>query len=117
APVITGRVFDPHGEPLAAALVRAYLRQYTPYGTQLKIVKKGMTNDLGEFRLFGLNFGAYFVSAGYGDRERAAAVGKAQLSPNVSKADDGYATTFFDGADDISRALAVHLAPGFDTGA
>jgi hypothetical protein len=30
APVIAGKVFDPHRAPLAAALVRAYLRQYTP---------------------------------------------------------------------------------------
>src|SRR5262249_22898448 len=49
APVLIGKVFDPHGESLAAALVRAYVREYTPFGTQLKIVKKGMTNDLGEF--------------------------------------------------------------------
>ncbi len=112
APALTGRVFGPHGNPLAAALVRAYLRQYTPYGTQLRIVKKGMTNDRGEFRLFGLNFGQYFVSAGYGDRDRAAAIGGAKLSANVSKADDGYATLFYGGAQDISRAQAARLAPG-----
>src|SRR2546426_5036116 len=116
APVITGKVFDPHGEPLAAALVRAYLRQYTPYGTQLKIVRTGMTNDMGEFRLFGLNSGEYFVSAGYSDRDRAAAIGRTQLSANVSRADDGYATIFYDGAEDISRARAAHLAPGSDPG-
>src|SRR5213593_2343577 len=116
APVITGKVFDPHGEPLAAALVRAYLRQYTPYGTQLKIVRTGMTNDMGEFRLFGLNFGEYFVNAGYSDRDRAAAIGRTQLSANVSRADDGYATIFYDGAEDISRARAAHLAPGSDPG-
>ena len=113
APALAGTVFDPHGEPLAAALVRAYQRVYTPYGT-LKIVKKGMTNDLGEFRLFGLNFGACVVSAGYGDRDRASAVGKTQLSANVSKADDGYATAFYDGTDDMSRAAAAQLAPGLD---
>src|SRR6267142_1428731 len=116
APVITGNVFDPHGEPLAAALVRAYLRQYTPYGTQLKIVRTAMTNDMGEFRLFGLNFGEYFVSAGYSDRDRGTAIGRAQLSANVSKADDGYATIFYDGSEDISRAQAAHLAPGSDPG-
>ena len=112
APVIAGGVFDPYGAPVPAALVRAYLRRYTPYGTQLHIVKSGMTNDMGEFRLFGLNFGEYFVSAGFGDRERAAAVGRVQLSANVSRADDGYATIFYDGAEDISWARAVHLAPG-----
>jgi hypothetical protein len=114
APVIIGKVFDPHGEPLAAALVSAYRRQYTPYGTQLKIARKGMTNDLGEFRLFGLNFGDYFVSAAYSDRDRAVAIGKTQLSANVSKADEGYATVFYDGGEDISRAQAAHVAPGFD---
>jgi hypothetical protein len=115
APVITGKVLDPQGDPLAAALVRAYHRQYTPYGTKLKIVKKGMTNDFGEFRLYGVNFGEYFVSAGYGDRDRSAAIGKTQLSENVSKADDGFATVFYDGAEDISRAQAARLAPGSET--
>jgi Carboxypeptidase regulatory-like domain len=114
-PVILGRVVDPHGEPLATALVSAYRRQFSPFGTQLKIVRKGMTNDLGEFRLFGLNFGDHFVSAGYSDRDRASAIGKIQLSSNVSKPDEGYATIFFDGAEDISRAQAARLAPGIDS--
>src|SRR5262245_30553088 len=48
-PVIAGRVVDPQGEPLATALVSAYRRQFSPFGTQLKVVRKGMTNDLGEF--------------------------------------------------------------------
>jgi hypothetical protein len=117
APVITGKVWGPDGAPLAAALVRAYLRQYTPYGSQLKVVRKGMTNDMGEFRLFGLNFGEYFVSAGYSDRDRVTAVGRAQLSVNVVKADEGYATLFYDGVEDISRAQATRLAPGSYTGA
>jgi hypothetical protein len=116
APVILGKVIDPYGQPLPAALVRAYQRRYTPYGTQLKIVRNGMTNDMGEFRLSGLKFGEYFVSAGYGDRDRAAAIGKTQLSANVSKADDGYATVFYDGADDLSRAQAARLALGSDPG-
>jgi hypothetical protein len=117
APVIIGKVIDPHGAPLAGALVRAYVRQYTPLGTKLGVAKKAMTNDMGEFRLFGLNFGDYFVSAGYGDRDRAAALGRAQLSANVSRADDGYATVFYDGAEDLSRAQAARVAPGSDPGA
>jgi hypothetical protein len=112
APAIAGRVFGPHGEPVAAGLMCAYGRKYTPYESQLRIVKKAMTNDMGEFRLFGLNFGAYFVSAAYSDRDRAAALGSTQLSANISKADDGYATIFYDGSDDLSRAQPVRLAPG-----
>jgi hypothetical protein len=116
SPVLSGRVFDPHGEPLATALVRAYQRQYTPYGTRLKIVRKGMTDDFGEFRLFGLNFGEYFVSAGYSDRDQTSAIGKAQLSANVSKPDDGYATVFYDGVEELSAARMARVAPGADAG-
>lgn len=116
APVITGRIFDPHGQPLAAALVRAYRRLYTPFGTQLKIMRKGMTNDMGEFRLFGLSEGEYFVSAAFSDRERAAALGRTQLSANVSRADDGYVSMFYDGVDEITRARAIEISPGVDAG-
>ncbi|HEY2380320.1 MAG TPA: carboxypeptidase-like regulatory domain-containing protein [Terriglobia bacterium] len=116
APVISGTVVGPDGQPLAAALVRAYVRQYTPYGTRMRVVKKGMTDDLGAFRLSGLSFGEYFVSAGYGDRERAEAVGKTQLSANVSRADDGYVTQFYDGTGELSYARPVRLAPDFDDG-
>jgi carboxypeptidase family protein len=115
APVITGTVFDPNGEPLAAALIRAYVREYSPYGTKLKIFKRTMTNDMGEFRLFGLRFGEYLVSAGYSDRDRAAAVGNTQLTENVTKADDGYATVFYDGAEELSRARSARLTPGSDS--
>jgi hypothetical protein len=116
APVIVGRMFDPAGDSLAGALVRAYVRQYTPLGTRLKIARKAMTNDMGEFRLFGLTFGQYFVSGGYSDRDRAAGIGKVQLSSNVAKADDGYPTLFYDGRDDISQARPALLAPGSDNG-
>src|SRR5262249_51958017 len=76
SPVIPGQVFDLHGEPLAAALVQAYMRHYTPYGPQLKIARKSLTDDLGQFRLFGLpSFGEYVVSAAYTDRDRAAGLG------------------------------------------
>ena len=116
APVISGQVFDPHGEPLAAALVQAYMRQYTPYGPRVKIVKKTLTNDMGQFRLFGLNFGEYAVSAGYSERDRASAIGSVRLSSNVSNPDDGYATVFYGGTANMSEARLVHLAPGLDAG-
>ena len=116
APAIAGRVIDPHGEPVPAGLVRAYRRTFTPRGPQLKIVEKGMTNDVGEFRLFGLNFADYFISAAYSDRDRAAAIGRTRLSANVARADDGYATVFYDSAEDLTLAQAAHVAPGVDTG-
>ena len=52
--VITGRVVDEYGDPAANVFVRAALKDSTFETT---------TNDLGEYRLFGLPPGAYTVSA------------------------------------------------------
>jgi hypothetical protein len=115
APAISGIVFDPHGEPLAAALVQAYTREYTPYGPRVKIVKRAITNDLGEFRLFWLNFGEYAVSASYSERDLAAGLGSVRLSANVTKPDDGYATVYYAGALSLVQSQVVRLAPGSET--
>src|SRR5215470_1231208 len=45
APAISGRVIAPNGEPSPAALVLGYRRQYTPYGPQMRVVRKVLTND------------------------------------------------------------------------
>jgi hypothetical protein len=52
--VITGRVVDEYGDPAADVYVRAALKDSTFETT---------TNDLGEYRLYGLPPGAYVVSA------------------------------------------------------
>jgi carboxypeptidase family protein len=113
SPVIPGEVFDIHGERLAATLVQAYMRHYTPYGPQLKIARKWLTDDLGQFRLFGLpNFGEYVVSAAYSDRDRASGLGPIRLSANVPKADEGYGTVFYNSGTVIADAQIVQVAPG-----
>jgi hypothetical protein len=59
--VITGRVVDEYGDPVSDVYVRAT----TVVGADLKVgpYHETTTNDLGEYRLFGLTPGAYVVSA------------------------------------------------------
>ena len=64
---ISGRVLDPSGQPLADARVSA-MRRISPLATMgsSQLVPAGQsaqTNDLGEFRVFGLPSGTYFVQA------------------------------------------------------
>jgi hypothetical protein len=55
---ITGRVVDEYGDPAVDVYVRATV------GGDLKVAPyETTTNDLGEYRLFGLPPGAYIVSA------------------------------------------------------
>src|SRR3954464_11712799 len=64
--VITGRVTDEFGEPMLQAQVQALRYQYQPSGERVLQPAggiSGMTDDLGQFRIYGLNPGEYVISA------------------------------------------------------
>jgi protocatechuate 3,4-dioxygenase beta subunit len=66
ASVLTGRVIDEHGEPAHGSLVQVL--QYGPAGALQKIllpVTGARTDDRGEYRVFGLLPGRYYLVAGY----------------------------------------------------
>jgi hypothetical protein len=60
--VIVGRVVDETGEPVVNARL-VVLRRRSATEQSAPRVQGGQTNDLGEFRLFGLSGGEYYVSA------------------------------------------------------
>jgi hypothetical protein len=95
APAITGTVFDPFGERAAAVRVQAYRRIYRPSGPRLRAVMSVMTDDLGEYRLFRLQPGEYYVSASLSEREQRLGASGMRLTPNLSKPDDGFPTLYF----------------------
>jgi hypothetical protein len=59
--VIAGRISNETGEPAVKVYVRAY--RVTPAGPSADVSAEARTNDLGEYRLFGLEPGAYIVTA------------------------------------------------------
>lgn len=63
AGTISGRVFDRDGEPMANVNVEALKYSYQEGQRVLNVVQTARTNDLGEYRLFWLQPGDYFVSA------------------------------------------------------
>src|SRR5262245_57511902 len=65
AATITGRVFDRDGEPLAYVTVQAMKYMYQDGERVLNVAQTAVTNDLGEYRLFWLQPGQYFVSTTY----------------------------------------------------
>ena len=70
---ITGRVFDEFGDPAATVFVRVLRQRYvdgrrelTPLAEALEVLAHGggdITDDLGQFRIYGLAPGDYYVSA------------------------------------------------------
>jgi 5-hydroxyisourate hydrolase-like protein (transthyretin family) len=63
AGAISGRVTDKDGTPLGVTLVQALLLSYQDGQRIFKTVQSTSTNDLGEYRLFELQPGKYYVSA------------------------------------------------------
>jgi protocatechuate 3,4-dioxygenase beta subunit len=61
--IIAGRVLDEEGDPLPWAQVSALREVYSNGKRKLSAEALVPTNDLGEYRLFGLKPGRYFVSA------------------------------------------------------
>jgi hypothetical protein len=63
AGVISGRVADEQGEPASRITVQAWTYQYADGKRSLSQAGNAQTNDIGEYRLFWLPAGEYFVSA------------------------------------------------------
>jgi protocatechuate 3,4-dioxygenase beta subunit len=109
--VVAGRISDEYGEPLANAQIQVQRYQYGPGGTkQLMFAQSGvqgqiMTDDLGQFRVFGLMPGEYVVSASI----RSLTAGR----PNADDGDrDGYPPTFYPGTPNVAEATTVTIGAG-----
>jgi hypothetical protein len=92
--VITGRVTDENGYPLAQVQIQARRFRYSDRG-QRSLVPVGSpdtTDDRGEFRLYGLMPGEYLVDATV--RSMANVIG-ASVNPNNPV--DGFQPTFYPG--------------------
>ena len=102
--VITGRVLDEFGEPIADVQVMPMRNQFTPTGPRpMPMGRQAATNDIGEFRLFGLAPGQYLIAATY-----------RQMMFNGASTDDGsgYATTYYPGTANIAEAQSLSIDLG-----
>jgi Carboxypeptidase regulatory-like domain len=117
--VISGRITDEFGEPVADALVSA-MRQMWANGRR-RLVSSGrtaQTNDLGQFRLYGLPPGEYFVSGTLRNTEfmaLEAMAGAASGPAAASTPASGYAATYFPGTTAPASAQRVSVAIGQDS--
>jgi carboxypeptidase family protein len=109
--VIVGRVMDEAGEPAVNIEMRAMQYRYGPGGRTLQQTSGGgffRTDDLGAFRLYGLQPGQYYVTA------RPAEGYFSGFGPVPG--DTGPATTYFPNAPDPATAQRVTVAAGRETG-
>lgn len=105
--IITGRVTDENGEPLAR--VQVYTMAFPPGMSRAQRTGGGAsTDDLGQFRLWGLNAGEFIVVA---DARANSFVGP-NAPPETEEDRTGYVTTYYPGTLDEGMAQRVRVKIG-----
>jgi len=123
---ISGRVLDDSGEPLANIPVQALTYSYSEGQRTLTPVKEGETNDLGEFRVFFLPPGRYYISAQTRDTSSRFSVfvihgdvskkiGDASEAESAArKLGEAYVPVYYPGTASLQSATQVEVRPGAD---
>jgi len=105
--IITGRVTDENAEPLAR--VQVYTMAFPPGMSRAQRTGGGTsTDDLGQFRLWGLNAGEFIVVA---DARSNSFVGP-NAPPETEEDRTGYVTTYYPGTLDEGMAQRVRVKIG-----
>jgi protocatechuate 3,4-dioxygenase beta subunit len=117
---ISGRLVDEFGDPVADAMVSAMRSAWS--GGKRRLLPTGrtaQTNDLGQFRIYGLSPGDYYVNATFRTGDFAgmeiamsAVTGAGSGGPTGSNPNSGYAPTYFPGTPNGSDAQKISLAVG-----
>ena len=124
--VIAGHIFDEAGDPLPGANVRVMRYEYAQGNRQLVPISVTQSDDLGSFRVWGLNPGEYYVSAvtaPFGPGRAFGPVGPPAIAgrggrggpaggpggpPGPGDAEQvGYAPTFYPGVPTVAEARAI----------
>jgi len=108
--VISGRVIDEDGEPVPRAQVNALHQVYSDGKRQLVPQTTAATDDLGEYRLFELPPGRYFVRAVY-RRTRSLSQTSIQL-PEGESTEHGYPPTYYPSSPELSKAVTLTVKAG-----
>jgi hypothetical protein len=101
--VITGRIADEFGDPVASA--RVVVQRYQTFQGTKRLVPTGMgdeTDDTGAYRVYGLAPGDYYVSATL----------RSNMFADDSSDTTSYAPTYFPGTGNMAEAQRVTLNLG-----
>jgi len=105
--VITGRLVDDNNEPIVSARVEVMRYTYQLGRKQLTAMGSGSTNDLGEYRIYGLAPGRYYLVARPGGDIDENGVDRSA----VPRTEDDV-PTYYPGTIDAGAAAPIEVGPG-----
>jgi protocatechuate 3,4-dioxygenase beta subunit len=109
--VITGRITDEYGEPVVETFVQAMAFRRQGGRRRLSSIGRDSTNDQGQYRIYGLPPGEYYIAA--------VMVGGPSSMETVTDntGGTGYAPTYFPGTPSPVEAVRVALEVGAEASA
>jgi hypothetical protein len=111
AGVITGHVFNADGEPMPNVMLNAIRQVYRDGKREFQSSAFDRSNDLGEYRIFGLAPGRYYVSAE--ELTWNHVVGDREFNPIEKDAGEkAYAKIYFPASLDLGKASTVTVKEG-----
>lgn len=111
--VIAGRIVDAFGEAVVGTDVRALRYEFlTPGEGRFGYVRHAATNDLGEYRIYGLPPGRYFVGVGMAVADLAERIGQSGGTIRVVPSRGGMSATFYPDTASVSDATPVAVEAG-----
>jgi hypothetical protein len=108
--VIAGRVINDDGDPMPWVQVDALRESYSGGKKTLFPETAVTTNDLGEYRLFGLPAGRYFIRAEYKPNERIS--GRGEFDGVDDEQPRGFVPMYYPSSTEPARASAVAVKAG-----
>src|SRR5262249_36605260 len=116
--VIYGRVTDREGDAVGGAQVQALKPAYQDGRRVFQPVQNTTTNDLGEYRLFALPPGQYFILVKPPDtRATPPPLGLTFAALNLPALFEPYLPWYFPGTTDVRNASPIALTAGANFGA
>jgi 5-hydroxyisourate hydrolase-like protein (transthyretin family) len=108
--VITGRVMDQDGDPIRGAEVRLMQYGYVAGKRQLRNMNQVSANEKGEFRMYGLHPGTFYLQAS--GRSFQMSFGQPGDQIRGPRPPSANATTFYPSTTDAAHAVPVEVSAG-----
>jgi len=109
---VNGSVRDDTGGPAVDLQIQLFRMTYDAFGQRsLRSVGSTTTNDRGEYRLYWVTPGRYYLAARSAERPTSS-LNFDPRSPNAVQ--ERYALTYYPGALDVQEAAAIDVQPGMN---
>lgn len=99
---LSGSVLDEDGDPIRDITVNAMTYVYTSNGRELEAARSATSNDLGEYRIFDVPPGKYYLKVGQRN---------VKLNSNAEDS-EAYGSVFYPGYPQVSGAIVQEVTPG-----